>query len=339
MTVGSHDSAESTQSGTAAEVKTKLDRLDSYQQQHSWLAVPIAVFRKFGEDKSTNLAAMIGFWAFFSIFPLLLVFVTLLGFVLPGSMKNDVLGKVAQMFPLLNAQHIGSLSGSWWALIVGIVTALWSGSSVVRTVQFAFNSVWEIPYTQRPKLVEQVVRSVFVLATIGLGLVLSTLINGFISGTANGVHLGWLGHLIGYVISIALDVGLFIVAFRWLTDRDVTTRDVLPGALLSGVAFWILQSLSSLIISRYLHNAQSTYGNFATVITILWWFYLQSIITLLGAQLNVVLKERLHPRGLVNAPDTEADHRVYNAYAQERQYQDEENISADFPQEQQNRRS
>ena len=339
--MGSHDSSRGGQTsqasrssgGSATEVKTKLDRLDTYQQRHRWLAVPIAVVRKFGEDKSTNLAAMIAFWAFFSIFPLLLVFVTLLGYVLPGSEKNQVLGSVAQMFPLLNAKQVGGLSGSWWALVVGVVSALWSGSSVVRTVQFAFNSVWEIPYHERPKLVEQVVRSVFVLATIGLGLVLSTLINGFIAGTANGINLGWLGHLIGYVIAIALDLGLFILAFRWLTDRDVTTRDVLPGALLSGVVFWILQSLSSLIISRYLKNAQSTYGNFATVITILWWFYLQSMITLLGAQLNVVLKERLHPRGLVNAPDTDADHRVFNAYAKERTYQEDERVRADFPNE------
>src|SRR5204862_8226446 len=49
---------------------------------------------------------------------------------------------------------------------------------------------------------------------------------------------------------------LFIVAFRLLTDRDVSTRDVLPGALLSGIVFWLLQQLSSLIIFRYLHNAE-----------------------------------------------------------------------------------
>jgi len=316
--------------GAHSDVKAKLDRADAFQQAHKSLAIPVAVLRKFGEDKSTNLASMIAFWAFFSIFPLLLVFVTLLGFFLPQSTKGDVLGRVAQMFPLLDPSTVSGLSGSWWALIIGIVTALWSGSSVVRVTQFAFNSVWEVPFHERPKLVEQVTRSVAVLATIGLGLVLSTLITSFVSGTANGLNLGWFGHVVGYLIAIALDVGLFIVAFRWLTDRDISTRDVLPGALLSGVTFWVLQSVSSLIISRYLQNAQSTYGSFATVITILWWFYLQSIITLLGAQLNVVLRERLHPRALVDAPDTEADQRAYDAYAKERTYHEEEHVEAEF---------
>jgi YihY family inner membrane protein len=320
----------SSDSSGGGEAKQKLDKVDTYQQQHKAMAIPIAVFKKFSEDQSTNLASMIAFWAFFSIFPLLLVLVTLLGFFLPADTKSSVLHQVAEYFPLLNTSSISGLTGSWWALIIGIVTALWSGSAVVRTTQQAFNSVWEIPIHQRPKLVEQVLRSIFVLATIGVGLVLSVFITGFVSGASNTLHLAWFGHVIGYLIAIALDIGLFIAAFRMLTDRDLSTRDVLPGALLSGVVFWILQSLSSLIISHYLSNAQSTYGTFATVITMLWWFYITSIVTLLGAQLNVVLKERLYPRGLVDAPDTEADHRLYDNYAKERTYDEDEQVHTSF---------
>jgi membrane protein len=130
------------------------------------------------------------------------------------------------------------------------------------------------------------------------------------------------------VLAAALDVAIFIAAFRILTDRDVSTREVLPGALLSGVAFFVLQELAALIISHYLQNAQSTYGHFATVITILWWFYLQSLITLLGAQLNVVLKEGFYPRSLTGAPETEADHRVLRAYAGERAFHAQQKIEA-----------
>ncbi|HET8976958.1 MAG TPA: YhjD/YihY/BrkB family envelope integrity protein, partial [Solirubrobacteraceae bacterium] len=106
------------------------------------------------------------------------------------------------------------------------------------------------------------------------------------------------------MLSIVLDVGLVVAAFRILSERDLSFRDVLPGGILVGVAFWILQEVSAFIISRHLKSAQSTYGHFATVTTILWWFYLQSIITLLGAQLNVVLKERLHPRSLAGRRHT-----------------------------------
>ncbi len=330
--MNAHASNESSDgpSNEQSALKAKLEKVDEFQQEHKPVGVTVAVVKKFGEDKSTNLASMIAFWAFFSIFPLFLVFVTLLGYFLPAGDKTSVLHKVSQMFPLLDTSSSGALHGAWWALIVGILSALWSGSAVVRTVQFAFNSVWEVPYKERPKLLEQVGRSILVLATLGAGLVVSTLITGFVSGTANGLNLSWFGHVIGYVIAIALDVGLFLIAFRWLTDRDVSFRDVLPGALLSGVAFWILQSISSLIISRYLQNASSTYGNFATVITILWWFYIQSIITLFGAQLNVVLRERLHPRGLVDPSDTHADRRAYDKYAKERTYHEDERVETEF---------
>jgi membrane protein len=275
-----------------------LQKLDRAQKRSTTLSVAVATFKKFSEDRSANFAAMIAFWAFFSVFPLLLVLVTLLAIFLPDGDKDSVLTHVAQLFPLLNPKTISGLSGAWWTIVLGLATALWSGSGVVRTAQFAFNSVWGTPPDQQPGLVKQMTRSISVLATVGLGLVVTTLLSGLVASSASGVNLGFAGRVGGYVLSLALDVGIFLAAFRILTDRDVTTRDVLPGALLSGISFFLLEALSTLIISRYLKNAQSTYGQFATVITILWWFYLQSMITLLGAQLNVVLKEHSYPRSL-----------------------------------------
>ncbi|MDA3624749.1 YihY/virulence factor BrkB family protein [Saccharopolyspora sp. WRP15-2] len=304
-------------------LKIPVQRVDSFQQHHRSLGVAVAVFRKFAEDRSANLASMLAFWAFFSIFPLLLVLVTLLGFLLPVSMKDQVLSNVATMLPLLDPATVQGLSGEWWALGLGAVTALWSGLRVVRVAQAALNSVWGLPFTRHPTIVQQTVRGLAVLATIGVGLVVSTLVNGFVSGAAEGIDLGWVGRVLGYAIAIVLDLGLFVAAFRLLTHRQVTTRDVLPGAALCGVLFFVLQTASSLIISRFLHTAQSTYGPFATVITMLWWFYLQSVITLLGAQLNVVLKERLHPRALVDAPQTDADRRARSTDAQVRTHHDE----------------
>ena len=314
--------------------RAKLDRLDAYQQRHPALGVPIAVARKFIEDESINLAAVIAFWAFFSVFPLLLIFVTLLGYTLPPSLQGDVLRSAARFFPLLNTDSIRHLSGQWWTLVVGVLSALWSGSFVVIAIQSAFNSVWEIPHAQRPGFGTQIRRGVVALGAIALGLIVSTVITSYVTATATGTNLGMVARLAGYLIAVALDIGLFIVAFRVLTDRDISTRNVLPGALLSGAGFWLLNQLSSLIIFRYLHNAERIYGNFATVITILSWFYLQSVITLIGAQLNVVLKERLHPRRLIHAPApvTEADHRAYDAYAKERTYHHDQQVHTQFHQ-------
>ncbi|HZD65501.1 MAG TPA: YihY/virulence factor BrkB family protein, partial [Acidimicrobiales bacterium] len=270
------------------------------------------------EDRSQYMAAMLAFWAFFSVFPLMLVLISLLGFFLPGSMKTQVLGHVSSMFPMLNPSQVGHLSGSVWTIVLGGVTALWSGSAVMRTAEYAFNSLWEIPVSDRPKMVGKLANSLWSLSTIGLGLVVSSVISGFVTGQDKGVNLGWAGYVAGYLVALALDVGVFVAAFRMLTDRDITFRDVLPGALVAGGAFWIFEQLSSLIVTRHLHQAQSTYGHFATVITILWWFYLQGLVTLIGAQLNVVIKRGLYPRSLTKSGQTESDRRAREIYAQER---------------------
>src|ERR1700757_4688817 len=150
-----------------------MERIDESQKRYKPASVAVATFKKFSEDRTTTLAATIAFWGFFSIFPLFLVLVTVLGWVLPASDKANVLKHVAAMFPLLDPNTITGLTGAAWALIVGIGTALWSGMRAVRTVQNAFNSVWEIPYHERPGLLVQVRRSLFVLLTIGAGLVIS----------------------------------------------------------------------------------------------------------------------------------------------------------------------
>jgi uncharacterized BrkB/YihY/UPF0761 family membrane protein len=252
--------------------------------------------------------------------------VTVLGYVLPASTKTSVLTSVAQLFPLLNLHGVQGLSGDWWPLVVGGLSALWSATAVLKGVQYAFNSIWAIPERDRPRLLEKLWRSVAALALIGVGLVLTTLITGVATGSQTNLDVTWYYRVAGYVLSLLLDVGLFLVAYRLLTKRRVSFAQVRPGALLSGVAFFVLQSLSALVIARYLKGAQGTYGNFAVVITLLWWFYLQAQIVLLGAELNVVLAERLHPRSIVGAPETDADHRALAAHAEQQTYHAEEDV-------------
>lgn len=306
------------------------ERIDTFQQRHRAPGVAVATVKKYSEDQSSNLAAMIAFWAFFSIFPLLLALVTILGYVLPAGTRTTVLHHVASYIPLLDSSTLHGLTGSWWPVLVGVLTALWSGMSVTKTTEQAFNSVWEIRMVDRPGFVDRLKHSLLALGTIGVGLVVSVIISGFVTGTASGVSVSWWARVIGYAIAIVLDVGIFVAAFRLLTAKEVSVRDVLPGAVLAGVVFWILQEVSSFIISNRLHSAQSTYGNFATVIVMLWWFYLEAQVTLLGAQLNVVVKERLHPRSLGGGPETEADRRALESYAQEATYHESEEVQARF---------
>ena len=272
-------------------------RVDHWQQQHRATAITVATVKKFIADDSGNLAALLAFWAFFSIFPLMLAAATVLSWLLPSNVSNDVLHTIDDYVPLIDFST-RTISGSWWALVLGLVSALWAATRMTRTARVAFDSVWRVPGAERARVVEQTLGGLKALALIGLALVFSVLTTGFVSGTSHKLDIGAVAVVGGYAIAVVIDVVVFVIAFRVLTSREVSTHDVLPGALVAGVGFWLLQSLSSVIISRYLQNAQKTYGNFATVITLLWWFYLTGVLTLLGAQLNVVLRERSWPRSL-----------------------------------------
>src|SRR5690349_6919717 len=106
---------------------------DRFQQRHRFVAFPLAVLQKYSEDQGAYLAATISYYAFFSIFPLLLVFTTVLGFVLDGhghiykSLVDSALGQ----FPIIGRQlKTHSLSGNGLALGLGIAAALWAGMGV-----------------------------------------------------------------------------------------------------------------------------------------------------------------------------------------------------------------
>jgi uncharacterized BrkB/YihY/UPF0761 family membrane protein len=123
-----------------------VEKLDATQRRSTPVAVAVATFKKVSEDRSAHLAAMIAFWGFFSIFPPFIVLVTCLAWFLSASDKVSVLGHVARMLPLLDPSTVSGLSGSWWVLILGGVQ---SGTGVVRTLQFAIDSVWEVPCSER----------------------------------------------------------------------------------------------------------------------------------------------------------------------------------------------
>jgi len=308
------------------DVRSRLRDLDQKQRERRPLAVMVATAKKFGEDSSANLASTMAFWAFFSIFPLLLATVTVLSWVVSADDRRRVMGHLNSYLPLIDVSTIARLNGSWPALIIGLVSAFWSGSAVVRVTQYAFNSVWEIPQYDRPKTKEQIVTSGRAMATIGAGLIGSTALVGFVTGSNPAVNIGPLSRILGYALAIAIDVGLFLVAYRMLTDRELGFRDVLPGALLAGIGFWVLQTISGVILTRHMGGAQSTYGTFATVITMLWWFYLQAQLTLVGAQLNVVLHRQYFPRSLFGGPETDADRKLMHDFANERRMNEDEHI-------------
>lgn len=308
-----------------------LDRADEYQQRHVWLGFPFAVFRRFTEDKAGDQAALIAYYAFFSIFPLLLALVTVLGYVLGGnpSLRKQVLSSALKNFPLLKPGDVGSLSGNAFALVVGLLLATWSGLSVANHAQQAFNTVHGVAKVDYPGFLPRLLRSLELVVVVGAGLITTTLLQGVLSGAdVYGLELGIGLAILGVLVGIALNAALFTYAFRRLTVREVRWLDVVPGAVIAAIAWFALQRAGTSLLNNKVNGAKSTYGTFAVVIGLLFWFYLLAQITLYCAEINVVRLEKLYPRGLrsmASRATTDADRRAYESYPQrERQSRDAE---------------
>jgi YihY family inner membrane protein len=297
----------------AMELRATMQRVDDFQQRHTVTAFPFGVVKKYGDDQGGNLAAMITYYGFLSLFPLLLVFFTVLGFVLHGhpGLQDSLRTSALSDFPIIGDQisrNVSSVRGSGIGLVIGILGTLWGGMGIANAGQDAMNRVWDVPMHARPSFVKRVARSAALLGTLGLGIVITTVLSGIGGGSAS---LGAGVRIAAIALATVLNAGLFIIAFRVLTARDVAWRDLLPGAIFAAIAFQILQALGGLYVSHTLKGMSQTYGLFAIVLGLLAWIYLQAQVVVYAAEINVVRAKRLWPRSLVTPPLTEADRRAY----------------------------
>jgi YihY family inner membrane protein len=296
-----------------ADVKSVVRRLDESQRQRPWLGFPLAVFKKFGEDQAANLAALIAYYGFFSIFPLLMVFVTVLGYALRGNpqLQQTITDSAFANFPVVGtqlSQNVHSLTGSGVALVIGILLTLWSGLGVLKVTQTAMNVVWNVSYHRRPNFVASTARAGMMLVVLGVITIASAA-----AGSVGAGHGGLLWWTVGILISLVLNTVLFMLAFRVLTVEDVSWADVRVGAITGAVVWTLLQAFGGYYVGHQLGGASDTYGTFAVVIGLLGWIFIGAQATLLAAEINVVKARRLWPRSL-QPPLTEADGRALKIY-------------------------
>ncbi len=310
-------------------LKSLLAAVDRAQQGRRWLSFPVAVVRKAGDDQAGSLSALVAYYGFLAVFPLLLVFASVLGFVLAGhpGLKAHVLHTAESSFPSLSGYLNSAVSGSGVALGIGLAWALWAGLGVTRATERAMDSVWDVPIEERPNIWWARLRGLLMLAILGATFLVSTALA---SLRGVGGAFGPATDVLAVGGAFVLNVGLYLLAFRVLTNRHLAWAQVLPGAVAGGVGWTVLQNVGAYFVQHEVAHASRLYGSLSIVVALLAWIYLGARLTLYAAEVNAVRAYRLWPRSLTRGMTTEGDRQAFRRQAREAQRSAGEEIDVLF---------
>ncbi|HUR76178.1 MAG TPA: YihY/virulence factor BrkB family protein [Sporichthya sp.] len=296
-------------------------RVDAYQRRRQRLGFPIAVLYKYIDDSGGNLAALLTYYGFLSLFPLLLLGSTVLGIVLAGDpeAQQSILNSALSQFPVIGEQlhQPERLGGGAMGLLVGGLGALYGGLGGAVALQNAMNTAWTVPKNNRPNPVKARIRGLLLLATCGSALLATTILSA-LGGGAGALGAGM--RVLVLVASVTVNAIAFVVAFRLATARPLSVRDVAPGAIAAALIWQLLQWFGATYVGHVIKDSSATNGVFALVLGLIAFMYAASVSVLLCAEINVVRVDRLHPRALLtpltdNVELTDGDRRAYTRQA------------------------
>jgi Predicted membrane protein len=313
-----------------------IGRVDRFQRRHPVASFPLAVLYKYFEDFGPYLAALIAYYAFVSLFPLLLLLATVLGLVLAGDpgLQQQVLHSALRQFPVVGDQlgNPKQLGGGTVGLIVGILGSLYGGLGVAQAAQYAMNTAWRVPRNSRPNPFQARGRSLL-LATAGLTVIATTALSTL--GTAEAGSFGTAVRAGVLAASVTINTVVIVFAFRFATTRPLSIRDVALGAITAALAWQLLQSVGIVYVGHVVKNSSATNGVFALVLGMLAFLYVTATVVVLCVEINVVWVDHLYPRALLtpftdNVELTLADRRSYANQAEAQRSKGFEDVDVTF---------
>jgi YihY family inner membrane protein len=319
---------------------TAVERFDRFQRRHPVVGFPIAVLYKFVDDQGVYLAALITYYGFLSLFPLLLLLTSVLGFLLQNndSLRERILDSTLNQFPIVREElaEAGGLQGSTIAVVVGGLIAIYGALGIAQAVQNAMNAAWAVPRHRRPNPFHARFRSMLLILTTGLTVLTTTFLSAvFSSSAAYGAQASTGVRIAAIVVAILLNTAVAVIAFRMATARRLRKRDVLPGAIIAAVWWQVLQLVGTAYIGSVFKGASTTYGVFSLVFGLLFWIFLGAFGLVFCVELNVVLAKRLYPRALLtvftdNVDLTEADKVAYADLVNAQRLKGFENVTVSY---------
>ncbi|MGZ4674259.1 MAG: YihY/virulence factor BrkB family protein [Ilumatobacteraceae bacterium] len=278
---------------------TERPQIRSLRARSRRVDVAVRTIEGFRRHRSGRNATLISHFGFLSVFPLLLVFTTVLGFVLQSheGLRTRIINSAMAQVPLIGeqlARDPTKLRGNAVVLILGLLASMWGGMKAFVAVHGALDDIAEVPLDDRANLFVTRLRALLGMLYIG-GAQIGTAVLASLAGVTGVAVISKVLLLIG---TIAINAGILALSYRWLRTDKPEWRTLVPGSIVGGVLFAALQLVGVAIVGREIAKASFVYGTFASVIGLLFWLSLHSIIALGGAELNGALMSDAPPDSL-----------------------------------------
>jgi membrane protein len=267
-------------------------QIEKTRLRWGWFDVAYRTFKRFGEDDGGSYAAALTYYTFFSIFPLLLFCAAMVGYLTFGdqTLRDSLIESGLKTVPILkdalSPEGIDTIMANRHNLaITGAVLALYSGSGVIVALEHALNKILHV--TDEPNFWQKRLRSVMWLGILGVGALIS-----LASSTVSGFAPGPLAFFLGLSGGLAVNVGIFATAFKFLPGKPQSWSEVLPGSIVAAIGFEALKLGGASYLARGETARNDTFGTFAAAAALLLASYLIAQVILLAAEVNAVLAER-----------------------------------------------
>jgi len=302
--------------GLVSRITAWADRL---QREHGVLGFPYAVVKKYSDDAGGRQAALITYYGFLSIFPLLLLGVAVLSRVLasqPDLRRRLIDEIVPKALRSTVEQSLAAMPTSTIPFVVGLIGLLLSGTGVVFSAYQTLNHVAAVRHRCRAGFVARYVRVYVVLALLMLGALTAGALTVVVTALPGQPGLQRAAAVAGSALIVFT---VLLLGAKLLLARPAPVRALWPGAVLGAAAVTVVLDVGAPLLARLVTKAGPVYGSFATVAGMFALLYLVGQVLVYAAEIAAVRYARLWPRALdVNCP-TAADVRVQTLLAREQE--------------------
>ena len=278
---------------------------DTLQRRHSVLGFPYAVVRKYGDDGGWRHAALITYYGFLSLFPILLVAASVVSTALVNrpALREEMVA--ALLPPALQSTvntALASMPVSGLPLAIGLVGLLLSGTGVVFSAYETLNHVAGVPRRARFHLVARYARVLLMVVVVLVGgLAVAALT------VASGVLPDELQRIAANVATAVVVFLVLLAASALLVARRIPLRSSVLPAAMGALVVTVVLALGARLLGVLVARSGPVYGSFATVAGLFTLLYLVSQALLFAAEVAVVQQRRLWPRAVVTSEPTPAD--------------------------------